>query len=89
MDEISGTVLRADVEARLRPVCPDWPETLFQAVVSQIVEITMKYDRGGKGDLIYDERIAKEMIADMKVLADRSAEIRAELPNQPAPPQDS
>ena len=89
MDEIRGTVLRADVEARLRPVCPDWPESLFQAVVSRIVEITIKYDSSGKGDLIYDERIARELVADLKALSDRSAEVRAALHTQPPPPQDA
>ena len=89
MDEISGTVLRAEVEARLRPVCPDWPESLFQAVISQIVEITIKYDSSEKGDLIYDERIARELVADLKALSDRSAEVRAALRTQSPPPQDT
>jgi hypothetical protein len=89
VDDLHATALRAEVESRLRPVCPDWPETLFQAVVSQIVEITIKYDHGGKGDLVYDERIAKEMVADLKALADRSAKIRAESPSQPTSPLDS
>ena len=80
MDEIRGTVLRAEVEARLRPVCPDWPESLFQEVVSQIVEITLKYDGSGqKSELIYDPRIAEKLVANLKDLADRNAEIRTQL----------
>ena len=89
MDEVRATVLRAEVEARLRPVCPDWPEPLFQAVVSQVVEISIKYDRGGELDLEFDPRIAEQLVSDMKALADRATEVRGALPDPPAPPLDS
>jgi hypothetical protein len=84
MDEMRATVLRAEVESRLRPVCPDWPEELFQAVVSRIVELTIKYESGGaKADLLLDPRISDDLFAEMKDAADRGAEVRDKLPSPP------
>lgn len=36
--------LRADIEARLRPVCADWPPDLFQQIVESLAAITLKYE---------------------------------------------
>ena len=83
MEDIAATVLRAEVESRLRPVCPDWPEALFQALVSQIVELTLKYDRRPEGEFVLDPRITEQLIAEMKDLVERSAEVREEAPDPP------
>ena len=85
MNEISATVLRAEVEGRLRPVCPDWPEELFQAVVSRIVEITLKFDKSENESLIVDSRLTEQLVREMRHLADRSAEVRSELKDQSPP----
>jgi hypothetical protein len=85
VNEISATVLRAEVESRLRPVCPDWPEELFQAVVSRIVEITLKFDQRGQHDLVVDPRITEQLVNEMRQLVERSAEVRSELKEQSPP----
>lgn len=78
MKEIDPDGLRASIEARLKPVCADWPEPLFAAVVSQIVAITVKYDRSGVTPITYDQAATERMISGLKLLADQSANFRAE-----------
>ena len=71
--------LEAEIMARLKPVCSDWPESLFLALVKSIATISGKYDHGAKANRVYDPRVTEMMVSDMKVLMDRSAEIRQEL----------
>ena len=89
MDALEATTLRADVEGRLRPICSDWPEPLFQEVVSKIVEFTIKYERRAATSLLPPAlavTATEALIADLKDIVERSAEVREKGPTQDAPP---
>lgn len=76
MDTDAPKALRAEVEARLRPVCADWPEELFQTVLDQIVAITVKYDRQSVIPALEDREGTESLIADLKDLARRNSAFR-------------
>jgi hypothetical protein len=70
--------LKARVTARLQPVCAGWPEERFRALVESVALITLKYELIGAappGEK-YDRRTTERLIADLKKIARRSAEVR-------------
>jgi hypothetical protein len=69
--------LSARIAARLQPVCADWPDERFAALVDSVARITLKYELIGAkppGDT-YDRHATEKLIGDMKVLTRRSAEL--------------
>jgi hypothetical protein len=56
---------------RLRPVCANWPEPMFQEMVRQLAEITVKYE-GHDGLAEYDRRGTDRLVSDMRNLLERS-----------------
>ena len=45
METPRAQALRAEVEARVKPFCADWPPERVAEVVNHIVGVTLKYDR--------------------------------------------
>ena len=70
--------LRAHVAERLRPICADWPDELFDEMVESIATITLKYEFIGPkaADFITNPHAANEIIEDLKEATRRSAESR-------------
>ena len=62
---------------RLRPVCDNWPEPMFEEMIRQLAEITVKYELDD-GLRVYDRRGTDRLVADMKELLERNQRHRAE-----------
>jgi hypothetical protein len=58
------------ITARLRPLCMDWPEDLFHAMVQRLTEITMKYE--GRSPAMYDRRSTEMLVNELKEVLERS-----------------
>jgi hypothetical protein len=80
-EELQLRALRAEIAARLRPVCVEWPPEIFDDMVARLAEITARYD-GGSTSSSYDGRITDQLVAEMKELADRSAATRSQGPRK-------
>ncbi|MEX2154711.1 MAG: hypothetical protein WD825_15320 [Gemmatimonadaceae bacterium] len=78
-EELRLRALRAEIAARLRPVCAEWPAEVFDDMVARLAEITNRYD-GSSTSISYDGRITDQLVAEMKELADRSAAARSQSP---------
>ena len=63
------------LKARLRPVCADWPEDMFDEVVRELAEITIKYESTATPTL-YDRRHTDRLVADLKDIVNRSRQHR-------------
>lgn len=57
-------LLIAELTARLRSTCADWPDDVFTAMVERLADITMRYDGHRTG--IYDRRATDRLIDDLK-----------------------
>lgn len=80
-EELQLRALRAEIAARLRPVCVEWPPEIFDDMVARLAEITARYD-GSSTSMSYDGRITDQLVSEMKELADRSAVTRAQSPRK-------
>lgn len=69
------TALRAEIAARLKPVCEQWPDGLFNDMVEGLAQITMKYDHAEPTSVV-DRRATDRMIEDMKDAVQRSENSR-------------
>jgi hypothetical protein len=67
-------VIVADLQVRLRPVCAQWPQELFDEMIQRLAEITLKYDRGF--GMTYDRRSTDRLVADLKGVLERSQHVR-------------
>jgi hypothetical protein len=65
----------ADLTKRLRPVCLQWPEELFTAMVEHLADITVKYDER-LGTSSYDRRTTDRLISDLREALQRSETAR-------------
>ena len=63
------------LKARLRPVCEDWPEDMFDEVVRELAAITIKYE-GSATPTLYDRRHTDRLVADLKEVVSRSSKRR-------------
>jgi hypothetical protein len=71
------TQLRAQIGARLKATCAEWPVERFTALVHQIATITLKYERLDMRPVAYDSQAAiARLAAEVAKLARRSAELR-------------
>jgi hypothetical protein len=68
-----------NLRVRLRPVCDNWPEALFEEMVRQLADITVKYEVE-EGIRVYDRRGTDRLVADMKELLERNQRHRHDLP---------
>ena len=71
--------LKDEIMHRLLPVCGDWPDQLFQQLVHSITEITLKYEDQSER-IVYDTTRSDRLIADMRSLAAKSADMRSRTP---------
>jgi len=70
LDELIETL-----RVRLRPVCSDWPEDMFEEVVRELAAITLKYE-GSATPGMYDRRRTDRLVADLKDIVGRSQQRR-------------
>jgi hypothetical protein len=74
-EKIDRADVVADLTKRLRPVCEQWPDALFTAMVEHLADITVKYDER-LGVSNYDRRTTDRLIADLKEALKRSESVR-------------
>ena len=74
-DADARRLIVADLTARLRPVCTEWPPELFGAMIEHLADITLKYDRG-HATPVYDRRSTDRLVADLKSALERSKSTR-------------
>ena len=65
------TALRAEIAKRLKPVCEQWPDDLFDGMVDGLAKITLKYDHADPSSVV-ERRETDRMIDDMKDALKRS-----------------
>ena len=63
--------LKAELRARLGPVCESWPDDLFESMVQRLAELTDKYN-GSASPSIYDRRATERLAAEKRTAMDRS-----------------
>jgi hypothetical protein len=68
-------VIVTELTARLRPVCSQWPQHLFDEMIERLADITLKYDRGFATPT-YDRRSTDRLVADLKSALERSQSTR-------------
>ena len=73
-EEVRRRAFKAQIRERLEHVCAEWPPDLFETLVERVADISLKYDSRGMPS--YDRRTTERMIADLKDLAEKSAELR-------------
>lgn len=71
MTSNTKAVIIADLNRRLRPLCADWPEEEFRAMIDQFADITLKY-QGLLGFDTYDRRSSERLLEEMKTTLARS-----------------
>ena len=69
---------------RLRPVCADWPEDMFEEVVRELAAITLKYE-GSATPSLYDRRRTERLVADLKEIIGRNQKVREDEGESPEP----
>ena len=69
--------LTDDLRVRLRGVCAEWPEDMFDEVVRELAEITLKYE-GTATPNLYDRRRTDRLVSDLKEIVDRSTRLRGD-----------
>lgn len=60
-----------DMSVRLRPLCSDWPDDVFTAMVSRLAQITLKYE-GEATTGIYDRRGSDSLRGEVRTMLDAS-----------------
>ena len=71
--------LKADISARLRSVCADWPEPEFEAMIDRLARITLKYAAGTTVGS-YDRRSTDRLVTELREALARSETARGETP---------
>lgn len=83
-DDVRLRALKADISARLKAVCADWPEDEFEAMVHRLAGITLKYvSHGSVG--AYDRRATDRLVDELKTALERNEAARAELARKGSP----
>ena len=73
-----------EIIERLRPLCQGWPEERFTTLLQRVTAVALKYDFNATEQLP-ELQLTQLMVAEMNEMADRSAEIRAQLPSSSPP----
>ena len=73
-DSERRAALASAITARLRPLCVDWPEDLFAAMVERLTEITLKYE--SRSPAMYDRRSTEMLVNELKAVLERSEAAR-------------
>jgi hypothetical protein len=74
-DDDSLAAMKQDIAARLRGVCADWPNDLFETMVERLASVTLKYqsETAVPG---YDRRTTERLLSDLKAALARSEDVR-------------
>lgn len=60
---------------RLRPLCADWPDDVFNEMVRRLAEITLKYE-GDATTGIYDRRTSERLRGELRTMLDATDEAK-------------
>ena len=74
-DDDSLVAMKADIAARLRSVCADWPSDLFETMVERLASVTLKY-QSESAVPGYDRRTSERLLSDLKAALARSEDMR-------------
>lgn len=80
-EDVRLRALKADISARLRPVCADWPAERFDSMVERLASITLRYISSPVGS--YDRRATDRLVQELKETLERSEAARAGLEPKP------
>jgi len=58
-------VLAATIAERLRPLCADWSDEVFDDMVRRLAEVTLKYE-GVSSPGSYDRRATDKLVEELK-----------------------
>ena len=75
--ETRRAAIAHDLNARLAPVCADWPPELFAEMIDRLADISLKYE-GRATSTSYDRRTTDRLIAEMQQALERSRAARDE-----------
>ena len=64
-----------ELTLRLGPVCPQWPEELFNAMVERLADITLRYEPHASASM-YDRRSTDRMVDELRTALERSKDVR-------------
>lgn len=68
-----------NMSGRLRPLCTDWPEDVFNEMVRRLAEITLKYESTATTG-IYDRRASDSLRGELRTMLDATDETTKEKP---------
>jgi hypothetical protein len=74
--------LTDDLRVRLRGVCADWPEDMFDEVIRELAAITLKYE-GTATPNQYDRRRTDRLVSDLKEIVGKNKARREEQEDRP------
>ena len=68
-------VLVTTIAERLRPLCADWSNEVFDDMVRRLAEVTLKYE-GVSSPGSYDRRVTDRLVEELKTALDASEAAR-------------
>jgi hypothetical protein len=74
--------LTDNLRSRLRTVCADWPEDMFEEVIRELAAITLKYE-GSATPTLYDRRRTDRLVTDLKDIVRRTRSARGDAGESP------
>jgi hypothetical protein len=82
-DDDARAAIVEDLQKRLRPVCAQWPDDLFDTMIQRLADITLRYEER-QSEASYDRRSTEHLVDDLKAALERSEQTR-ESGGRPAP----
>ena len=77
--ETRRAALAHELTIRLRPVCADWPEELFDSMIRGLANVTLKYE-GSASPSTHDRRSTDRLVADLRDALARNEDAQRERP---------
>jgi hypothetical protein len=77
-EDVRLRALKADISARLKSVCADWPEEEFDAMIERLANITLKYVSAVSIGQ-YDRRATDRLVTELKETLQRNEEARGKM----------
>jgi hypothetical protein len=74
-DDDPLAAMKEDIATRLRGVCADWPNDLFETMVERLASVTLKY-QSESAIPGYDRRTTESLLSDLKAALARSEDLR-------------
>jgi hypothetical protein len=82
VDPDARALIAADIALRLRRVCGNWPDDLFNEMVQRLADITVRYD-GVTTPSTYDRRTTDRLVAELREALERSQSEHADKKREP------